>query len=75
MTQQDCLDWLLTQHKKNPYRWFRVKDVQQGLLKGGKGNGTIKNVPSHLLKLTQNNDIQMRGVGLWKHYKEFKVNK
>lgn len=73
MSQQDCLDWLKEQHRKNPDRWFRVKEVQAGLARKGKGNGTIKNVSVHLLKLRNWGDIQMRGVGGWKHYKEFKV--
>lgn len=74
MSQQDCLEWLQKQHRKNPDKWFRVKDVQEGLKASGKGNGTIKNVASHLLKLRNCGDIKMRGVGLWKHYKEFKVS-
>lgn len=73
MSQQDCLEWLKEQKKKHPDKWFRVKDVQEGLKKMGKGNGTCKNVPQHLLKLRNFGDIQMRGVGFWKHYKEFKA--
>jgi len=72
VSQQDCLDWLRDQQKVSPNKWFRVKDVQEGLRNQGKGNGTIKNVPSHLLKLRNCGDIRMRGVGLWEHYKEFK---
>ena len=73
MSQQDCLEWLQEQHKSNPDQWFRVKDVQEGLREAGKGNGTIKNVAVHLLKLRNCGDIGMRGVGLWEHYKEFKI--
>lgn len=74
MSQQDCLEWLKEQHRSNPDKWFRVKDVQDGLREQGKGNGTIKNVAIHLLKLRNCGDIKMRGVGLWEHYKEFKVS-
>lgn len=73
MSQQDCLDWLKEQKKNNPEKWFRVKDVQEGLLNQGKSNGTVKNVGKHLLILTQWGDLRMRGVGVWEHYKEFKA--
>lgn len=73
MSQQDCLNFLTDQKKKNPDKWFRVKHVQEGLRKRGLGNGTCKNVASHLLKLTVCGDIQMRGIGAWEHYKEFKA--
>lgn len=70
MSQDDCLGWLKEQ-KKN--EWFRVKDVQDGLRLQGKGSGTIKNVATHLLILTNWGEVKMRGVGVWKHYKEFKL--
>lgn len=73
MGQQDCLDYLMEQVRKNPEKWHRIKDVQEGLRKRGLGNGSIKMVGSHLLKLTNCGDIAMRGVGVWKHYKEFKA--
>jgi len=73
VTQQDCMDFLRDQKKKNPDKWFRIKDVQDGLHMRGKGNGTLKNVGSHLLKLRNCGDIRMRGVGFWEHYKEFQA--
>lgn len=72
MSQQDCLEWLQEQKKIDSDRWFRVKEVQEGLRQQGKGNGSIKNVATHLLKLRNCGDLKMRGVGLWEHYKEFK---
>lgn len=72
MSQQDCLEWLQEQHKSNPDKWFRVKDVQDGLREQGKGNGTIKNVSQHLFCLISWGDIEWRGIGAWKHYKEFR---
>jgi len=75
VSQQDCLDWLKEQYKLDPAGWFRVKDVQEGLRSMGAGNGTVKNVAVHLLKLRNCGDIQMRGIGAWKHYKEFKAKK
>lgn len=73
MSQMDCLHWLQDQKEKNPNRWFRVKDVQEGLRQKGKGDGTLRNVGKHLLILTQWDDLRMRGVGFWEHYKEFKA--
>jgi len=73
MSQQDCLEWLREQHKSSPEKWFRVKEIQEGLRNQGKGNGSIKNVGVHLLKLRACGDIRMRGVGFWEHYKEFKL--
>jgi len=70
VSQEDCLNWL---KKQESGKWFRVKDVQEGLKSEGKGNGTIKNVAKHLLILTNWGDLKMRGVGAWEHYKEFKV--
>ncbi len=52
MSQQDCFDFLNAQKKCNPEKWFRVKDVQEGLKNQGKGNGTLKGVGNDLLILT-----------------------
>ena len=73
MSQEDCLDWLQEKNKKHPRKWFRIKDVQEGLQEEGKGSGTIRNVGKHLLILTNWGDLRMRGIGAWEHYKEFKV--
>lgn len=73
MSQMDCLDFLREQRKENPDKWFRVKDVQDALREQGKGNGTLKGVASDLLILTNCSDISMRGIGVWKHYKEFRA--
>jgi len=72
LSQEDCLLWLEEQ-KKITDRWFSVKEIKEGLKKSGKGNGTIHNVPKHLLILTQWGFIKMRGVGVWKHHKEFRA--
>ena len=70
MSQADCLDWL---KRQDPDKWFRVKEVQDGLESEGKGNGTIRGVSHDLMRLTLFNDLEMRGVGTWKHYKEFRI--
>lgn len=69
------MDFLKEQRKKNPDKWFRVKDVQEGLAKAGKGNGSIKTVPQCLYNLIRWGDIEWRGIGFWKHYKEFRAKK
>lgn len=67
------MDWLVAQKKEFPHAWFRVKDVQEGLRSLGLGEGSVRNAPGQLLKLTQCGDVRIRGVGFWKHYKEFKA--
>lgn len=73
MTQQDVHDWLLEQKKLNPDKYFRVKEIQEGLQAIGKGNGTVKNVPQHLFALMRWGDIEWKGVGIWQHHKEFRA--
>jgi len=73
VSQEDCLNWLEEQKKIHPRKWFRVKDVQEGLAEKGLGNGTVRCVSRHLLILTQWGYIRMRGIGVWKHYKEFRA--
>lgn len=73
MGQTDVWHFLLDQKKKDPNRWFRVCDVQEALRKKGFGNGTIRGVSNDLLVLANFGDIKMRGIGAWKHYKEFQA--
>lgn len=73
MSQQDIYDWLKERKKKEPDRWWRVKEIQEGLAEMGKGNGTLKNVPQHLFSLMRWGDIEWRGVGIWQHHKEFRA--
>lgn len=62
----------MDQYKTNPKKWYRIKDIQEGLKLKGFGNGTIKNVGSHCYKLAVSNFISVKGVGVWKHYKKFR---
>lgn len=73
MSQQDVLEWLVEQRCTDCDKWFRVKDIQEGLKEKGLGNGTIKGVANDLLCLTACGDIVMRNVGLWNSYKEFRA--
>lgn len=75
MSQEDCQIFLQEQRKKHPNKWFRVKDIQEGLKQKGLGNGTLKNVPQALYKLMRWGDIEWKGVGIWKHHKEFRGKK
>jgi hypothetical protein len=73
--QQECLEFLKEQSRLDPKKWFRVKDVQQGLAARKYGNGVLKGVAGDLLILTACGDIEMQGRGIWKHYKEFRFNR
>lgn len=75
MSQMDCLRFLQEQKKLNPERWFRVKDVQEGLLAKGLTNGVLKGVANDLFQLMRCGDVEWRGVGAWKHYKEFRARR
>lgn len=69
------MTFLQEQRKLDPDRWFRVKEIQEGLAEKGLGNGTVKNVPQHLFALIRWGDIEWRGVGIWQHHKEFRAKK
>ena len=73
MSQQDCLDFLKERKDVDPHKWFTVKEIQEGLKQKGFGNGTIKNVTNDLYMLMRFGDVLWRGVGIWKHHKEFKA--
>lgn len=73
MGQQECLDWLKDQKKTNPNKWFRTKDVVEGMKEKGLGVGTLRKTGVYLFKLAVCNDIDVRGVGFWEHYKEFRA--
>lgn len=75
MSQQDCLDFLRAMRESDPNKWFRIKEVQEALREKGLGNGTIKKVGSHLYKLAVCGDLDVRGIGIWEHYKEFRYSK
>lgn len=68
------LTFLKEQRDIDPHRWFRVKDIQDGLAKKGLSNGVLKGVSNDLYMLMRFGDIKWRGVGIWKHYKEFQAN-
>jgi hypothetical protein len=73
VSQQDCLDYLKEEKKANPERWLMVKDIQDGLKQKGLGNGTLRNVANDLYMLMRFGDIEWRGIGVWKHHKEFRA--
>lgn len=75
MSQMDCLRFLQEQKKLYPEKWFRVKDVQEGLLQKGLSNGVLKGVSNDLFRLMRCGDVEWRGVGVWKHYKEFRAKR
>jgi hypothetical protein len=71
MSQQDVLEFLVEMRCEND-DWYRIKDIQKALSDKGLGNGTVKGVAEDCLILVTCNNIEMRGVGLWSHYKEFR---
>lgn len=74
MSQMDVQRFLQEQYELDPNKWFRVKDIQEGLAEKGKSNGVLKGVANDLYMLMRFGDIKWRGVGVWKHYKEFQAN-
>jgi len=73
MSQMDVANFLTEQRKIDENKWFRVKDIQQALADKGKSNGVLKGVSNDLYMLMRYGDIEWRGVGIWKHYKEFRA--
>lgn len=72
MSQQNCIDFLEEQRKFSK-KWFRVSDVVAGLKDQGFSNGVLKGVGNDLMILASMGCIQCRGIGVWKHYKEFRA--
>jgi hypothetical protein len=65
----DCLKEL----RKISKRWHTINEVKNYLIGKGYTNGTIKNVANNLLQLSSFNMIDVRGIGLIKHYKVFRA--
>ena len=74
MSQADVLNFLESQRKNND-NWFRIKDIQEALNNNGCGTGTLKGVGNDCYILSCSNFIEVRGVGVWNHYKEFRAFK
>lgn len=73
MSQDDVHDFLKEQRKLDENKWFRVKDIQDALREKGLSEGVLKGVSNDLYMLMRFGDIEWRGVGIWKHYKEFRA--
>lgn len=74
MGQKEVLDFLNEQRELND-NWFKVADIRIALEKKGYSNGCIKGLFNSLYKLASFNIIEVRGIGLWKHHKEFRAYK
>lgn len=74
MCQEDVSTFLEEQQEINSNKWFTITQVQKGLKEKGFSNGVILGVRDDLYKLAAFNLIRFKGVGIWKHHKEFKAN-
>ena len=69
MGQREVLEFLNEQRKKNPKKWFEVKEIKTEL---EKKEVSTNNIWSNLYKLTLFNQIQRKWVGVWNHKKIFR---
>lgn len=74
MSQSEVHDFLIEQRKKTD-KWFTIKEVKNELKLKGFSNGQIQGVTDDLFKLSVFNLIQWKGVGVWRHHKEFRAFK
>ena len=71
MGQQEVLQ-LLKEYRKTSANWFTIRQIKDGLISKGYSKNYVNGVPNDLLKLASFSQIQVRGVGVWSHHKEFR---
>ena len=71
MGQQDVLLALVDLRKIND-DWFSSKQIIEFMLSNKSLDNKGKNVYDDLLRLAAFNLIEVRGVGMWNHHKEFR---
>lgn len=71
MGQLEVFKFLEKQRELND-KWFTTKDIREALKSEGLSNGYLDGINSDLLKLANFKLIEMRGVGIWEHYKEWR---
>ena len=59
--------------RARPEAWLTMKDIKDALKEKGKSNGSLHGVANDVYKLAAFGFIEVRGVGLWKHYNTFKL--
>lgn len=69
MSQEDILDVLEGRRGE----WLTMKDIKDGLKAAGKSNGTLIGAYDDVYKLAAYGLIEVKGVGLWKHYNLFRI--
>lgn len=74
MSQQDVFEFLKEQRKLNQ-GWFSVIDIKNALIKKGFPKGVIKGVLDDVYKLAARNQIEHKGMGLWKYKMMFRGKK
>ena len=69
MSQEDVLDVLESRRG----RWLTIKDIKAGLRSAGKSASVISGASDDVYKLVTFGLIEVKGVGLWRHYNLFKM--
>lgn len=69
MSQEDILDVMEIRRGK----WLTMKQIKDGLKAAGKSNGVLTGATDDVYKLVSFKYIEVKGVGLWKHYNLFKL--
>ena len=69
MSQEDVLDVLEGRRGE----WLTTKDIKDGLKLAGKSNGTLQGANNDIYKLACFGLIEVKGEGLWRHYKRFRL--
>jgi hypothetical protein len=69
MSQDDVLEVL----RARPDYWFTMKEIKDALKAEGKSNGTLIGAYNDVYKLVSYGFIEVKGVGIWKHYNTFRI--
>lgn len=71
MSQADVLEFLETMRIRTD-EYFTATEIRNCLKDNGHSNGVLKGVSSDLVALASFGFIEWKGVGVWKHHKEFR---
>jgi hypothetical protein len=73
ISQQEICDWLAEKRKESA-RWFTVQEIKEGISLNNL-TSKQKGLTDDLLRLSQFDLIECKGIGLWNHYKVFRACK
>ena len=74
MGQTEVLIFLKEQRKISD-NYFTVRQIKDGLVTKGFTKNYVNGVASDVYRLACFNQIQVRGIGAWRHHKEFRAYK